>query len=134
MDMTSNKPYLIRAIYDWIIDNSLTPYVVVNTDYPGVQVPWSYVKDAKIVLNIALQACKGLHIDNERIIFTARFSGNAEQVFFPPAAVLAIYAQENNCGMEFSIDDNVPASPMSAPKQGPRKNKPTLSLVKKQDD
>jgi stringent starvation protein B len=104
--MTSSKPYLIRALYDWIVDNELTPYLVVNADYLGVQVPREYVEDGRIVLNISPQACRGLHIENDRIIFTGRFGQSAVQIFTPPAAVLAIYSKENGRGMVFSDDDD----------------------------
>ncbi len=130
MKMTTNKSYLIRAIYDWIIDNNCTPYLLVNADYPGVQVPLVYVNDGQIILNISLQACRGLHLDNEKILFTACFSGKTEQIFLPPAAVLAIYANENGRGMEFAIEaeENLPLPPSG--NDGNKKNKPFLTLVK----
>ena len=129
VNMTSNRPYLIRAIYDWIIDNNLTPYLLLNADYPGLQLPIDYVKEGRIVLNIAPQACRGLHLNNDRIVFTARFSGEAQQIVVFPAAVLAIYAKENGSGMEFALEDSsVPAPEVT---QQTKNNKPFLTLVKK---
>ena len=132
MNMTSNKPYLIRAIYDWIVDNNLTPHILVNAEYPGVQVPLEHVNKGRIVLNISPQACRGLHMENDRIVFTARFSGITVQIFVVPAAVFAIYAKENGRGMEFGEEYNEPPPPSSV--QGPetKGRKPALTLVKKE--
>ncbi len=109
--MNSNRPYLIRAIYEWIIDNQLTPYVVIDATYEGVQVPTEYIKDDKIVLNISPDACRGLHLENDRIIFTAKFAGISMQVFVPPMGVIALYSKENGRGMSFnSGTDHVPVA------------------------
>lgn len=132
MTMTSNKPYFIRAIYDWIVDNDLTPYLLVNAEYPEVEVPQEYVNGGRIVLNISPKACRGLHLENDRVVFTARFSGRTTQVFLSPAAVLAIYAKENGRGMEFGAEYDEP--PSLPPKVGTPtnvRNKPALKLVKK---
>lgn len=128
--MTSNKPYLIRAIYDWIVDNDLTPHLLVDATYPGVQVPQEHVVDGRIVLNISPKACRGLHLDNDRILFTARFSGQATQIALEPRAVLAIYAKENGRGMEFPAEEEppLPPSPSTGSEKGARK--PALKLVK----
>ncbi|KTD17532.1 ClpXP protease specificity-enhancing factor [Legionella jordanis] len=133
MMMTSNKPYLIRAVYDWIVDNDKTPYILVNANYPGVQVPLEYVNDGRIVLNISPRACRGLHLENDRIVFTARFSGESIQIFVVPAAVQAIYAKENGQGMEFGEDPFQPPPPPST-KAGleAKGRKPALTLVKKE--
>lgn len=104
MKMTSNKPYIIRAIYEWIVDNELTPYIVINAEVEGVQVPRSYVEDDNIVLDISPGACIGLHLGNDRIVFSASFSGVATQIYTPPEAVIAIYAKENGEGMVFTFD------------------------------
>ena len=130
--MTSNRPYLIRAIYDWIIDNKLTPYLLVSADHPDVQLPIDYVKEGRIVLNISPEACRGLHLNNDRIVFTARFSGKAEQIVVFPSAVLAIYAKENGAGMEFDLEDPQYSSPPDTTANS-KKNKPHLTLVKKAD-
>lgn len=132
MSMTSNKPYLIRAIYDWIVDNDLTPYLLVNAEYPGVEVPQEYVNGGRIILNISPKSCRGLHLDNDRILFTTRFSGQTMQLFVPPSAVLAIYAKENGRGMEFGEDyDPPPAETDTSGSSGNRssRGKPFLKLV-----
>lgn len=137
MTMTSNKPYLIRAIYDWIVDNELTPYILVSAEYPTVQVPQEHVHNGKIVLNISPQASRGLHLENDRIVFSARFSGMTVQIFVPPGAVLAIYAKENGRGMEFGEEYNEPpptAQPAPSDPTSVSKNKPALTLVKKETD
>ena len=99
--MTSQKPYLIRAIYEWLVDNELTPYLLVSTDFEGVQVPDEYIHDGKIVLNIAPDAVKAFLADNDWISFSARFSGKSMELFIPILAVQAIYGKENNEGMFF---------------------------------
>lgn len=137
MTMTSNKPYLIRAAYDWIVDNELTPYILVNAGYPGVQVPREHVNHDRIVLNISPAATRGLLLENDRIIFTARFSGKTEQIFVPPGSVLEIYAKENGRGIAFAIEDEEEPPPASSGSSGAEsdgspvsKSKPSLKLVK----
>lgn len=134
MNMTSNKPYLIRAIYDWIVDNNLTPHILVNAHYPGVQVPQEHVNNGRIVLNISPQACRGLHLENDRIVFSARFSGVTIQIFVVPAAVFAIYAKENGRGMEFGEEYNEPppSVPAATGSESKGRSKPSLTLVKKE--
>ncbi|NLB14780.1 MAG: ClpXP protease specificity-enhancing factor [Gammaproteobacteria bacterium] len=97
--MTSNRPYLIRAMYEWIGDNGLTPYLLVDADSPGVQVPTSAVRDGKVVLNVAARAVSQLELGNQSIHFLARFGGVSQLVEFPVTAVQAIYAQETGQGM-----------------------------------
>ena len=104
--MTSTKPYLLRSFYEWILDNQKTPYIVVNANFPGVQVPREYVEDGKIILNISDYAVQKLKLGNERVEFVAKFSGISVPIFLPPAAVVAIYAKENGRGMVFP--DNEP--------------------------
>lgn len=132
MTMTSNKPYLIRAIYDWIVDNDFTPYLLVNSEFAGVEVPQEHVNGGRIVLNISPKACRGLHLENDRIVFTTRFSGQATQIFLSPAAVLAIYAKENGRGMEFAEEEGGgPASPPATTASDKKtRSKPALKLVK----
>jgi stringent starvation protein B len=132
--MTSSKPYLIRAIYDWLLDNELTPYLVVDVLDEAVQVPQEHVEDGRIILNISPKACRGLHLENDRIIFSARFSGIVKQIFVPPSSVQAIYAKENGRGMVFSEDEDTDDDP---PKTAPpvigknkKKGRPTLKVVK----
>lgn len=128
--MTSNRPYLIRAMYDWIVDNDLTPYLLVDAEFPEIEVPLEHVNGGRIVLNISPKACRGLHLENDKILFTTRFSGQATQIFLVPSAVLAIYAKENGRGMEFgSEDDGAPPPSVSVSDKKARK-KPALKLVK----
>ncbi|MBI5461143.1 MAG: ClpXP protease specificity-enhancing factor [Gammaproteobacteria bacterium] len=128
--MTSSRPYLIRAINEWILDNALTPYLLVNAEATGVDVPRRYVDNGKIVLNINPGAISSLQIANDHIEFSARFGGTPMLVYIPMAAVLAIYAKENGRGMMFNEDDDVsppPSGPDSAPRGGGR---PALKVVK----
>lgn len=99
--MTSSRPYLIRALYDWIVDNAYTPHLIVDAEQPGVAVPRSYVRDGKIVLNVAPRAVSDLVLGNDAIVFSARFGGTPMAVSIPVAAVEGIYARENGQGMVF---------------------------------
>lgn len=104
-DLTSNQPYLIRALYEWIGDNGLTPYLLVDASQPGTRVPPQAVKDGRVVLNIAARAVTRLELGNDVISFQARFSGAPMLVVVPVEAVLAIYAMENGQGMMFPPAD-----------------------------
>ena len=128
--MTSSRPYLIRAINEWILDNALTPYLLVNAEFPGVEVPTRYVDKGKIVLNINPHAISGLQISNTDISFSARFGGNPMQLFIPMAAVLAIYAQENGRGMMFNEDEEPPPDSPDTPETSARSGRPSLKVVK----
>ncbi len=129
--MTSSKPYLIRGLYDWIVDNDLTPYLLVNAEARGVQVPQQHVVEGRIVLNISPKASRGLLMENDRIVFTTRFSGQATQIFVTPGSVLAIYAKENGRGMEFEEEEEEDPPPTaSPPDRGLKGKKPALKLVK----
>lgn len=109
--MTSNRPYLIRALYEWIADNGMTPHLLVNADRTDVVVPHDYVADGRIVLNVAASAVQGLVLGNEAILFSARFGGRPFPVELPIAAIAGIYARENGQGMLFAEeDDSDPAS------------------------
>ena len=103
--MTSNRPYLLRAFFDWIVDNECTPHLVVNADFPAVQVPTQFVQDGQIVLNISPSAVTGFSLDMEQLSFNARFGGQPMQVYVPLGAVLAIYARENGEGTVFTADE-----------------------------
>ena len=105
MSMTPNRPYLLQAYYDWLMDNELTPHVVVDAYVPGTQVPQQYVKDGQIVLNITSSAVDNLQIGHEYIEFNARFGGVPQQVVLPMAAIVAIYARENGAGTVFDLED-----------------------------
>ncbi len=99
--ISSNRPYLLRAIYEWLSDNNLTPQILVDASAPGVKVPQQHVKDGQILLNVSMSAIKNLQMENEQVSFNARFSGAAMQILIPIGAVLAIFAQENGQGMAF---------------------------------
>lgn len=134
--MTSTKPYLIRALYEWINDNQLTPHIAVNAEIPGVQVPERYVEAGRIILNISPMATQGLELGNDWISFEARFDQIATRVLIPVIAVLAIYARENGRGMVFdeqyeaseqaNQNGDEPPPPLSPPPKG----KPKLVIVK----
>jgi len=103
--MTSHRPYLLRALYEWIADNGLTPHLLVDVTRPHVQVPTHAVKDGRIVLNVAQRAVAGLEMGNDVIRFSARFGGVSHAVSVPVSAVLAIYARENGQGMALPAED-----------------------------
>ena len=108
--MTPRRPYMVRAVYDWILDNQLTPFLVVDAEIPGCQLPWEFVQDGQIVLNITPTAVANLVIGNDQLSFNARFSGKPHQVVVPMAALLALYARENGAGSLFEHEpgyDNV---------------------------
>ncbi|QKI88666.1 ClpXP protease specificity-enhancing factor [Thiomicrorhabdus xiamenensis] len=102
--MTSSRPYLVRAIYDWIVDNGWTPHMQVDANYPGTYVPQQFVQEGMIVLNTSPTAVVGLEMGNEEISFSARFQGMEQSVSFPPEAVLAVFARENGQGMPFPAE------------------------------
>ena len=151
--MTSNQPYMLRAFYEWIVDNNLTPYIVVDANVPGTEVPQEHVRDGQIVLNISPSACGKLHMGNVDINFEARFGGVPRSLNVPCKAVLAIYAKENGAGTVFNIEDEYaeheaeitpgPTPVKSTPKpvdspeqktaqgkESNKKGKPTLTVVK----
>lgn len=99
--MTSSRPYLLRALYEWIVDNGHVPYIVVDARQAGVVVPPEYVKDGQITLNISPQAVQGLSLGNAEVRFSARFGGRVFTVLVPVQAVLAIYDRETGQGMGF---------------------------------
>ncbi len=114
--MTSNRPYLIRALFEWILDNDCTPYLVVSAEVPGVQVPPAYVENGRIVLNVAPQAVRNLDIDNEFVSFDGRFDGQPFRVQAPVGSVMAIYAKETGQGTVFEVEVTDP--PPDGPGEG----------------
>lgn len=129
---TSNKFYLFKAIFDWLIDNDATPYLHVDASIAGVDVPQQHIKDNQIVLNIRPEAIEDWYIDKQAISFKARFSGRRCSIYVPMNAILALYSKENGLGMAFSLeespdpepDDNAQISPFqqkSAPSAPPNK-------------
>lgn len=132
--MTPSRPYFVRAIYEWILDNSMTPYLLVNAGYPGAQVPAEYVRDGKIILNLTPSAIRNLHMGNEQVEFSARFGGQPRELFVPVGAILAVYAKENGKGMFFDENEITPpptggsaADEQVRPKPG---GKPSLKVIK----
>ena len=99
------RPYLLRAYYDWLVDNSFTPYLVVDATYLGVNVPIEYVKDGQIVLNLSANATGNLQLTNDFIQFNARFKGISRELYIPMGAALAIYARENGDGVMFEPEE-----------------------------
>lgn len=119
---TSRRPYLLRAMHEWMTDNGQTPHVVVDAAVEGVVVPRQYVRDGKIVLNVSYAATAGLLLRNDAISFSARFGGAPFEVRLPVAAVLGIYARETGQGMIFSEDE--PGGPAPEPPSGGPSGKP----------
>lgn len=108
-DFSSRRPYLIRALYDWVVDNGFTPHLLVAADAPGVDVPRQFVTDdGRITINISTSAVRGLTLGNDRVAFSARFSGRSHTISIPPGAVLALYARENGEGMLFGEVETPP--------------------------
>ncbi len=134
--MTSSRPYLIRAIYQWVVDNGLTPHIMVDAEDERVHVPRQYVENGKIVLNIGPMAVNALTLGNDEITFSARFSGKAMNVVVPVARVLAIYTKENGQGMMFGEEEGGDEPPPPAPQGGgdrgtkKKASKPKLKVVK----
>lgn len=155
--MKPTRPYFLRAIYDWIVDNACTPYMAVFADAPGVEVPRDYVEDGEITLNISPGAVANLLMDNEHVSFDARFNGVSYSIVVPMSAVLGVFARENGQGMAFpeepgydddgledglsDVDDAQGVRPELAPVTGdeldpdpdsppPAKGRPQLKVVK----
>jgi len=144
--MTSNRPYLIRGIYDWLVDNGMTPYLLVNAEAEGGEVPREFVEEGRIVLNIGPNAVSGLELGNDWVRFSARFHGTPREVFVPPSAVLGLYARENGQGMLFPDEQTEAGSghddqetisgagtdsePPQPPRPGGGRERPRLKVVK----
>ncbi|PCI18979.1 MAG: ClpXP protease specificity-enhancing factor [Piscirickettsiaceae bacterium] len=130
--MTPLKPYLIRALHQWILDNGYTPYILVDTNIEGVEVPTAYISDDKIILNTHPDAISDWYLENDSISFSARFSGKTENLYVPINAVLATYAKENGKGMMFDerFEDDMPPEPSPPPVSAVKDKKPTLKIVK----
>lgn len=122
--MTSLKPYLIRSIYEWIIDNGMTPHLLIDAEHSDAILPVDFIENGKIILNIRPEAVQNLSLGNEEIQFNARFSGNPLQISVPTIAVNAIYAKENGKGMVFDDQEDIP------PPENTPLDKPQLRVVK----
>ena len=137
--MNSSRPYLVRALYEWIVDNDCTPHMLVNSDYPKVQVPAGFASDGQIVLNVSPTAVRQLHMDNEAVSFEGRFGGVPHTLYVPIPAILGVYARENGQGMVFDLelpmddeedidpDDDSPPPGSEPPRPSGR---PSLKVVK----
>jgi stringent starvation protein B len=122
--MTSTRPYLLRAFYEWMCDNQFTPYIVLNAEMPGVEVPKHYVENGQIILNISTEAVDALELGNDHLKFDARFSGVLRHIIAPTKAVLAIYAHENGQGVVFSEEETAEEGEDETPPPEPTKPNP----------
>ena len=127
--LTPTRGYMARAVYDWIEDNKLTPYIVVDASYEGVIVPQDYVRDGRIILNVSSTAVRGLRIETETLSFSARFGGVAVDLWLPIGALQAVYARENGKGLFFDRDGDIQPPP-SGTEYKRKVKRPTLKVVK----
>ena len=137
MSMSSSRPYLIRALYEWIVDNDCTPYILVDALHEGVMVPQDYVnQEGQVVLNVSPNAVKDYAIDNTGLSFSARFGGVPTDIYVTCSAILGIYAKENQQGMIFDpqVEPDGPPPPKGEKKQNAPSNtnskRPNLRIVK----
>lgn len=145
--MTSTKPYIVKAFYDWISDNELTPYITVDVNIYGVLVPMSFVNDGQIVLNISASAVGTINLGAKTIEFSARFGGKLEHISVPYGAISAIYARENGAGTSLELEQEseeslaisveskpsltgVESSSSSVDKESKPRKKPSLTVIK----
>ncbi|MGD9700084.1 MULTISPECIES: ClpXP protease specificity-enhancing factor [unclassified Acinetobacter] len=137
LNLTPTRPYLARAIYEWICDNNLTPYLLVDATQPNTMVPEQFIQDGQIVLNIVPHAVHKLHMSNDAITFSARFGGVSRDIYVPLNAVLGIYARENGQGLFFDpneyegiqiTEDTLKSTTTSEETEQPKK-KPSLRLL-----
>ena len=126
--MTSSKPYLVRALYQWILDNDTTPYILVDTSSELVLIPPGIANDGKVVLNVSPTAVENLDMTNDHVSFSARFNGVAEDLYCPISSLMAIYARENGEGMMFPPEEADDTTMTSAEDDKP--SGPTLTVIK----
>ncbi len=124
--MKSTRPYLLRALYDWILDSNCTPYIVVAADAERVEVPDGYAKDGRITLNVSPTSVRNWQVSDALVSFDGRFGGIAHRIAVPPGAVLAIYARETGQGMAFELETTAARSEPDQPPPGG----PSLRVVK----
>jgi len=124
--VTPSRPYIVRAIYEWIVDNGCTPHLLVEATAEDVEVPSEYVTDGQIVLNVSPTAVVSLQMTNEAVSFNGRFGGQPVDVFVPINAILGIYARENGQGMVFDAAED----PDPTPPPPPERTRPALKIVK----
>ncbi|MDA9569899.1 ClpXP protease specificity-enhancing factor [Porticoccaceae bacterium] len=142
MTMKSNRPYLLKAFYEWIVDCDCTPYIAVDAHHSGVEVPQEFVTDGQIVLNVAPRAVSNFEMNHQFVAFTTRFGGIPIDIMVPVAAVMGIYAHENGQGMVFELEEDpendpppikgptVVTSSKTKKKSSKSKDKPSLRVVK----
>ncbi|MEH6650161.1 MAG: ClpXP protease specificity-enhancing factor [Motiliproteus sp.] len=133
--MTHSRPYLIRALHEWITDNQHTPYIVVDAGVQGVDVPQNFVSDGQIVLNISMTAVQQLSLEGDAVCFSARFGGVPMQIYVPSVAVMSIYSKETGQGMSFGREPGAPqppdqTTPPNLPKKTDKSKRPSLKVVK----
>jgi len=126
----SKRPYLIRAMHEWMVDNLHTPHIVVDASFDGVNVPSEHIKDGKIILNISETAAHNLKLTNDAVSFRARFGGVPFDVWVPVRSVLGIYARETGQGMIFSHDNEIPEPPELQQDAEDTRSRPHLTIVK----
>lgn len=126
--MTSSKPYLLRALHEWILDNDFTPHLIVDAEAEDVNVPPQSIQDGRIVLNISPSATRTLALENDAVSFQARFGGVSRDIWLPMHAILAIYARENGQGMMFADSEEEPPEPPEDRKEKPAG--PKLRVIK----
>ena len=131
--MSSSRPYLLRALYDWVLTNNCTPYISVNAFFSEVEVPQDYVREGIIILNISPQAIEDLTLGDVAVSFEGRFGGMSSSVYVPIGAIISIYAKENGKGMVFEMETEFPPTTdpvSSSPRTSPSPVKPDLKIVK----
>lgn len=132
--MLTSRPYLARALYEWLLDNDQTPYIVVDAGKPGVRVPQQFVQNGQIVLNVAPAAVRDLSIDNAAVTFGARFSGQPMKVIVPTDALIAVYARENGVGMVFGQEPVMPEFSSEGEAELEEEGRPTLESVESRSE
>lgn len=130
VSMLSSKPYLFRAMYEWIVDSRCTPHIVVDAMLPGVLVPQAHVQNGQIILNVSPSAVVGWSQDDKSLSFTARFGGVPQQLHVPFYALMGVYARENGRGMMFEQEDIPPEPPAPPVEPKPSQSRPSLRVVK----
>jgi stringent starvation protein B len=124
---TPKRPYLLRAFYEWIVDNGMTPHLMVDARSAQVKVPRQFVKDGSIVLNVSMTAANNLLMDNDQVTFNARFGGKAQSIWLPMWSIMAIYARETQDGLNFPLDEYAESMALATPEAAtPR---PSLASV-----
>jgi len=126
--MTPSKPYLVRALYEWILDNDTTPYILVDTSSDQVLIPAGIASDGKVVLNLSPAAIQNLEMTNDHVSFSARFNGVAQDLYCPISSLMAIYARENGEGMMFPAEESDDSTQPSTTDDKPKG--PTLTVIK----